>query len=439
MTSSRSSGPNSRHQGRFAARRGSFVFCILEVLLSLALLAASQTSLAQEPTVSMAAPHNDAAIHVTSKAGFTLKSEERVTFAKSIPEGGFLLATNIKGGASFLYKLGPTGSVIWHIDLLEHSFVRSGGPATGGKFWIGGFLGDNDSDSIQFANSVDGGLSAPSKIAVGKSWRGLNCATEYDGRYIQAATVDSLDEYFRLEVPAVSMTNSMGTRLWETLFPFEGGRRIQKPPGDLLNCEGVVVTSDQHILAAQPISVFPDVTSEADIKREIASGANGRTSALVVALDLTGREIAHFRHDDVVDPLLVERPGGAILIESSWMKPGLHSAATVDHLLHLYSLDSHLRNTAQPLVIADSYFDRVSAAYVTEVNDLLIAAWSGTTCAPYMQYISLSKRHISRKVSADGPYCAGEYWFGRGVTPNQPLLIVQGKDGVYVERLRVPD
>jgi hypothetical protein len=377
---------------------------------------------------------NSSAVQVLGRSPFVEVPGEHVTFAMPLTDGGFIVATNVRGGASFIYKLSSDGAVVWRKISQQHGLVRSGGVSTDGGYWLGGDSEDGQSDLVQHIRS-DGSLSARNRIASTATRRYLSCAVEQDGSYIQIGTDDTLDEYFRMQVPSISRTSAVGVRTWDKLIPFDQGHRVQQVPQQLLTCAGIFVTKDQHVIAAQQVLVMPDVRSADDIKREQA-GTHLRPATLLVALDLNGKEINQLRHDDVVGGLLVATPNGAMLLESSYAKPGLQSVSMSDRRIHVYTFDSGLKETDSPLVIDDSDFDVAKTAFVTPRGGLLLAGCSGTKSYIFVRYIS-PQRSVTQPLSGtDLGYCGGSYWIGGSPHHNEALLLAESPNlGPYVARL----
>jgi len=367
-------------------------------------------------------------------------SNEHLTFAGALPEGGFLAATGIRGGTDFVYKLAGNGSVVWRTALPERTHVFSGGIASDGQYWVGGQAGNPNSDAVQWV-SKDGALAERHALsqAVADN-RFLICAAERDRKYLQIISV-GLAEYQGIPVSSMSMTTADGTRLWEKLTPVDQQRRIAPIPQQFLSCGGILLTRDDHVLAAQPILVWPETHSDDEITREWASGTHERPATLVLDFDLAGHEIARLRDNDMLGGRLIPAPGGAVLIETSNLKPGLTAASTVDNHVHIRWLDSNLKDIAAPLVISDGSIDIVNAAYLTPQGGLLLAACSGTTSRIFVRYVSKDRAVSPKKELPQLGYCGGNYWFAMAEKPNEALLLSEAAPGLgsFVTTLRISE
>ena len=121
-----------------------------------------------------------------------------------------------------------------------------------------------------------------------------------------------------MDVPALSMTDSSGTRLWETAFPLDKGQRIEAAGAfmagaSILDCAGILMMANAHIVAAQRILIMPDLKSDEAASQELKLGIHLRPGTLLIAFDLEGKEVARVRHDDVIGARLVATPGGCFL------------------------------------------------------------------------------------------------------------------------------
>jgi len=373
-------------------------------------------------------------VEVLEKRAFGATPGERLTFAAPLSEGGFVAATNIRGGASFVYRLSPDGTVLWRKPLAQHGVPRSGGKTANVGYWFGGGFDGLKGDVVRQIDAK-GDISATQLIS-----SPLSCAAEHNGSYIQIGTVDTLDEYFRMEVPSLSMTNAQGVRLWQKLIPFDQGRRIEEVPQQLLTCAGIGVTADQHILAAQQILVLPEVKSTDEFKREFGSGLHLRPATLLVALDLSGKEIRRLRHDDTTGGLLIPRPSGAVVIETSYGKPFVQPVTAVDGHIHIHTYDSWLSETTAPLVIQDSNLDVVNTALPTARGGILLVGCSGTTSNVFVRYVSSSKSITSLGSGEDLGYCGGSYWLAHAERENEEWLLAESPNrGSYLARIRFRD
>ena len=390
-------------------------------------------AVAASPTQST--PANSVAVQFLGRSSFVGVAGEHVTFAVPLPDGGFIAASIVRGGASFIYRLSSDGVVVWRKLLQQHGLIRSGGVATSGGYWFGGDSEDGKSDVVQYTGP-DGSLSARTPSAYAATRRYLSCAVEKGRSYLQSGTDDTLDEYFRMQVPSVSLTNAAGVRTWDKLIPFDRGQRIEQVPQQLLTCAGILVTRDQRVLAAQQILVMPDVKSADAIKSELGAGIHLRPATLLVALDLSGKVINQLRHDDVVGGLLLATPGGAMLVESSYAKPGLQSVRPSDRHIHVYTFDSGLKETDSPVEIDNSDFDVVKTALLTPRGGLLLAGCSGATSNIFVRYLSPQHSPTRAWSGTDLGYCGGSYWIGRGQHHNEALLLAESPNlGPYVARV----
>jgi hypothetical protein len=376
-----------------------------------------------------APPQGGADIQVLGTTRPFANPDEHLTFASALPEGGFFAAAWIRGGAAFAYKLSSNGDVVWRTPLPEGTRPASGGTRSDGQYWIGGSIGDSKSDAAQIL-SKEGALTERQTLEHAVTDRRfLICAAERDQKYLQIGSV-GLDEYLGIPVSSISMTNSDGTRPWEKLTPFDRERRIAPIPQQFLSCAGIFVTTDEHVLAAQQILVWPETHSAGEIKREWATGVRERLATLVLALDLAGHEIVRLRDDDTQGGLLLPAPKGAVLLESAYLKPGLASSAPVDGNIHIRWLNSSLQDIAAPLIISDGRFDVVNAAYVTPQGGLLLAGCSGTTARVFVRYVSKDRSVSSKKELNQLGNCGGTYWFALAAHPGEALLLSEAAPGL---------
>lgn len=325
-----------------------------------------------------------------------------------------------------LYKLSNAGGVEWRTPLAEQGAAHSGGITSDGYYWVG--RSDLHSDFVEIV-SHDGVLTEKHILTrINTERRLLICAAEHNRHYLQAGSGDT-SERDRITAPSLSMTDSDGKRLWDDLRPFDQGHRIAVIGQEILSCAGIVITADGHVLAAQRIGVWPEGLSADEIFREWTHvGSHIRPATLVVALDLTGREITHLRDDGTKGGLLIAAPQGAVLVES-------------EPHVHVRWLDSKLRDITPPLVLEDGRYDVVSAAYVTPQGGLLLAGCGGWTSRIYVQYIS-SRRTVSPQLTL--PHlgnCGGAYWFSVGAHANEALLLSEAAPGLgsFVVTLGVPE
>jgi len=376
---------------------------------------------------------------VLSTNRFIKESKENLTFAAALPEGGFLAASRIRGGAVFVYKVSNSGSVIWRTPVAEHGSIYSGGIKKNGSYWVGGSLGNPDSDAVQII-SRDGAPTEQHALARAEERRFLSCAVEHDDDYMQIGSVQ-LNNYRRIFVSAISRTSSAGARLWEHLTPFDQGRRIAPIPQQLFKCAGIFLTGDGHVLTAQQILVWPETHSDDEIEQVWNHGGQLRLATLVLAYDLAGHEIARLRDNDTKAGLLIPASQGAVLLESSYLKPGLNPVAPEDDYVHVRWINSTLQNIGDPLVIADGQFDVVDAAYLTPRGGLLLAGCSGTTSRIFVRYISSDRAVSPKKELPQLGNCGGDYWFTKGPHPNEALLLSEAAPGLgsFVTTLRFPE
>jgi hypothetical protein len=357
-----------------------------------------------------------------------------------LPEGGFIAAAWIRGRAAFAYKFSSDGGIEWRTALPEHTRPASGGITSDGQYWIGGSVGDVDSDAVQIV-SKGGALTERHTLSTaGTDRRFLICAAERNNQYLQITSV-SLDEYLRIPVSSISMTNAEGSRLWEKLTPFDRERRIAPIPQQFLSCAGVFLTRDEHVLAAQQILVWPETHSPDEIQREWATGTRERPATLVLALDVAGHEIAHLRDDDTAGGLLIPGPQGAVLFESQYLKPGLASSAPVDAHVRIRWLNSSLKDITSPLILSDGKLDVINAAYVTPQGGLLLAGCSGTTARVFVRYVSSHRSVSPKKELIQLGNCGGAYRFALSTHPNEALLLSEAAPGLgpFVTSLRISD
>jgi hypothetical protein len=323
-------------------------------------------------------------------------SLERVAATVVLPEGGLIALSNRRGGSSFVYKFSSAGAPLWRKELPDAAANAAGISADGG-YWVGGFLRDKDNHAgssphlTAFAQRItpDGELSERIALATPTGFRYFHCAAKQEDKYIQFATVDMRDEYYQMQVPAISMMDSSGALLWEKPIPFDQGLRIEEIPQQLLNCAGLFVSGNEHIIAAQPILILPDLKTPDEIRRELATGVHMRPGTLIVAFNLAGTEVARIRHTSVIGALLIKVPAGAMLFETSYRKPGLSDIpGLIDQQAHIYTFDANLRELKPPMVINNSNLDIVAAAYPTPDGGLLLAGCPSDIATIFVRYIS---------------------------------------------------
>jgi hypothetical protein len=359
-------------------------------------------------------------------------SLERVAAAVALPEGGLLALANRGGAGSFIYKFSSSGALTWRKEV-SALLATAVGISSDGTYWVAGVVRDTSQPGSQrltdFAQRVspEGEVSQPTLLSGPTDARLFHCATEHDDKFIQLSTVDTLDEYFRMEVPAVSVTNSSGTRLWETLIPVDQGHHLEATPQQLSYCAGIFVVGDDRILAAQRIQVLPDVKTKEEILKEFASGIHLRPGTLLVALDMAGKEAARIRRDNAIGALLVPTATGAVLFETSYKKPGLSDfPGVVDQQMRMFAYDPNLKETRTPILIDDSLLDVIATAYSTPEGGFLFAACSGKLGNIFVRYVS-SEGVVSPKRAFPelGPCAEGFYKFAAGEHSNEVLLLVQ--------------
>ena len=387
-----------------------------------------------------AASQGGADIQVLGTTRPFANADERVTFASALPEVGFFAAAGIRGGAAFAYKLSNNGDVVWRTPLPEHTRATSGGTTNDGQHWLGGSVGDSKSDAVQIISKEGALIERQTLERAVTDRRFLICAAERDRKYLQIGSV-GLDEYLGIPVSSISMTNADGARLWEKLTPFDHERRVAPISQQFLSCAGIFVTNDEHVLAAQQILVWPETHSADEIRQEWATGTRERFATLVLAFDLQGHEIARLRDDDTQGGLLLPAPKGAVLLESSYLKPGLTSSAPVDEHVHIRWLNSSLQDITSPLVISDGRFDVINAAYVTPQGGLLLAGCSGATARIFVRYVSKDRSVSPKKELTQLGNCGGAYWFALAAHPNEALLLSEAAPGLgsFVTALRISE
>jgi hypothetical protein len=379
-------------------------------------------------------------IQVLDTSRLIADSNEHLTFASALPDGGFLAASLIRGGGAFVYKLAGNGSVVWRTPLPDRARGTSGGIASDGQYWLGGSVGDPNSDAVQLI-SRDGALSNRHTLArAAADRRFLICAAEREQKYFQIGSV-GLDEYLGIPVSSISMTNADGARLWENLVPFDQGRRIAPIPQEFLSCAGIFLTGDRRVLAAQQILVWPETQSADEIQQIWAAGTRERFATLVLAVDLAGHEIARLRDDDTVGGLLVPAPNGAVLFETAQLKPGLTSSKPVDEQVHVRWLNSSLQDITSQLVFSDGRLDVINAAYMTSQGGLLLLGCSGTTARVFVRYVSRDRSISPKRELTQLGNCGGAYWFTSAPRPNEALLLSEAAPGLgsFVTTLRTSE
>lgn len=363
--------------------------------------------------------------------------QERVVTAAILPKGGFFAVTNIRGRNSFVYKTSDEGVVIWRKELLPDeagAVPESAGISSDGGYWVAGTLIEKNAQPGQIHASdfvrrvhADGAVSERIvSFGAGDHYRGFHCAVEHENRFVQTATVDTLDEYFRMEVPSISMTDGNGARLWEHLIPLDQGRRIEEVPQQVLHCAGIFIAKNERILAAQQILVMPDLKTSDEIRRELGSGLHLRPGSLAIALDLAGNEVGRIRHDDVVGALLIPAQAGALLIETSYKKPSLSDLpGTIDQQVHIYSLDANLKELKPPITVEGSSFDTIDAAQPTPEGGLLLAGCPGSGGNVFLRYITPSGIVSPKRQFNNLGRCGGYYRFSVGRHPGEAMILVQ--------------
>jgi hypothetical protein len=377
--------------------------------------------------------------YITETVSFTLDQvgldpAERVASVVTLPEGNILAITNAKGGP-FAYKISNLGRTIWRKELLVNSkttAARSAGIFADGTYWIAGTLLEKNQgyDFVQHIDA-DGNASQPTVLANQADSRFFRCAVEHQDKFIDLSLIGGLDQYFGMDVPALSMTDGSGVRLWETLVPFDKGRRIEVVGGfmagaSFLDCAGILLTVDDRILAAQRILIMTDSKSDEAMRQELNWRIHLRPGTLLIALDLEGREVARVRHDNVIGGRLIPTPGGALLFETSYKTPGVKDLpGPIDQLLRIYTYDSGLRELKPPIVIQDSYLDVVNNAYPSPEGGLLMAGCTGKEGLGFIRYITPAGLVTEAQLFNELGYCGSSYWFSPGARPGEALLLMQ--------------
>jgi hypothetical protein len=359
-------------------------------------------------------------------------SQERVTTAITLPEGGFLAVTNVRGGSSFVYKISNSGTAIWRKELTD-TLANAAGVYANGNYWVAGLLRKTNTPGqnriLDFVQPISADGVVSERLArpdASQSRYFFYCAVEHENKFIQMASIDTLQQFFFMQVPAISMTDSAGIPLWERLTPFDQGRRIEEVPQQIQSCSGIFIASNNRILAAQQILIMPDVKAAEEIHRELSSGVHLRPGTLVLSLDLAGNEVGRIRHNDVIGALLIPTPAGALLLETSYKKPGLADfAGVIDQQVHVYSFDANLKELKPPVVIESSYLDTVGAAYPTPEGGLLLAGCPGTGGDVFLRYITPAGTVSRKRQFSDLGFCGGFYRFSPGQHPGEAMILAQ--------------
>jgi hypothetical protein len=269
----------------------------------------------------------------------------------------------------------------------------------------------------------------------------LHCVTATQAGFVQISSADALDEYFRLAVPAVSMTNENGDRVWEHLVPLDQGTRLETNRAGPLStsvftCAGITSDRNGRIIAAQRIVEVPDGGSADDLRKRI--DASGIYGTLLVALDPQGKELGRVRHDNVAGATLVGTPGGAVLFETPYLHKGLLEntptglldAVKVDARLHMYTFDFSLKEIRSAIVFAGTQLDSVDAVLLAPEGGLLITGCPGEGGSRYLLYIDSSgAMSPKRQFEQLGGNCKGLYQLSKGDNPGEALLLSQTPDG----------
>lgn len=387
-------------------------------------------------------------VEIVKSAGFAHDAmSEHVTAAAALAEGGFLVATAVQPAGTFLYLISKDGEVLWRDDLSasgEH--LTSAGSAPEGGYWIAGQVPDATGNSRDFTQrvSAEGKLAAPVVLSSISDNRLSHCMTDNGSGFVQISSNDTLDEYFRLPTPAVSMTNDSGDRIWEHLIATVQGQRIATSVSgpqstDASTCAGITSDAAGRILAAQRIVLLPDASSKEDMDKQLASATSYGT--LLVALDAKGTEIASIRHDNTVGAIMIGTPKGAVLFESAAPRKGPIAASTTDLInavkapeqgdarLHMYTFDYALKETRPQVVFAGTQLDSVDAALLTPEGGLLITGCPGDGGSRYVLYIdALGTMSPKRKFAQLGEDCHGLYRLSKADSPGEALLLSQTPD-----------
>ena len=440
--------PTRAHKG---FKQGWIVFTILATLgVSYARLHELQTRFAGSKTASaLANEQNPSAsdtgsppqtpgrfdLEIVRSKGFARDSmSEIVTAATAISDGGFIASTSSKP-STFLYRIAKSGDVLWSDDLSAlNETVTSVGESPSGSYWIAGQVPDATGTARDFTQrvSADGKLSAAVILSSVSDNRYLHCVVDAGAGFVQIGSADSPDDQTRLPVPAVSMTNDTGDRIWEHPMPLDQGKRIRTSAEgpfqtNMFSCAGISSDKTGKVIAAQRIQEVDDDKTVGD-----------SYGTLVVALDSQGHELGRVRHENVVGATLIGTPGGAVLFETPFTKRGTpQSPATnlldavkvpdqTDARLHMYTFDYSLKETRPVIVFAGTQLDSVDAALLTSEGGLLITGCPGDGGSRYLLYIdpsgSMSPR---RKFEQLGENCNGLYQLGKSEIPGEALLLSQ--------------
>jgi hypothetical protein len=380
-----------------------------------------------------------AVIQVLGTARLFSNTDEHVTTASPIAEGGFLAASAVRRGGMFAYKIAGDGTQVWRTPLRDSLWARSSGMTGDGNYWFGGAVGNPLLDTVQTVSKQGAMLERHVLAHTVADSRLFACAFALDHKFLQVSQVE-LDQYQRIPTSSVSMTSEDGTRDWEALTPFDKQIRIAPIPQQSSFCAGTFATKDERILAAQRMLVWPPTQSIEGVKQEWSSGIRERLGTLVEAFDLNGHEIARLRDDDTKGGLLLAGPSGAVLIESSYLKPGLTSSTPVDRLVHIRWLNSGLKDAAAPLNVPDGLYDVINAAMLTPRGSLVLSGCSGETARIFVRYISSNRSISAKKELPELGNCEGSYWLAPAAQPNSILLLSEAPGlGTFLTTLHIAE
>lgn len=394
---------------------------------------------------------NSPDIQVLRSAGFTPSdSAQRILAAIPQSSGGFLAVAGTPGGSASLYDLSSSGSVIWRKELPvpTHSTVSALGVWGEGGYWIGGFASDvphlpESAYAVRdFTLHIsDDGVSSLANLSDATESRYFHCATGHNGRFVQVGFAAVADDPLHLQVPSVTTMDGSGRRLWEYLTPIDGTHRLENGNQTITDCVGIVTLTNDRLIAATRVLVFPAQLSNEGVLAEMKLGIHLRPGTFLVALSSDGKPLHTLRHDDATGGLLLAGPNNTLyLFESPFWRPGtpvlgggsnqnpFAASSRPDQRLRLYTLNSDLQEISGPIIFENSAFDRAEAAYVTPEGGILFKGCPGSDKDQhgYLQYLTpagqvSAKRHIDEF----GWFCGGVYAFGPGAARGQVLVLAQ--------------
>jgi len=403
------------------------------------------------PAAEPAAPGGQPDIQVLSSTEFTPSSGgEKVSAAVAQAGGGLLAVTRASGAGLFMYRLSPTGSVLWRKALTVplNAVALAAGSSEEGGYWIGGLIVDPGrapdgswrAQDFTQAVTADGAIAAPLLLRPSDS-RNFACAVEHQGGFVQLGSAVAQEGNLQLPVPSVSMMDLAGHPLWEHQTPTESGHRLDMMGQDSLRCAGLVLTQAGRIVTAASVLVFPAALSTDAAAEEMKLGIHLRSGTLLSALDLDGKVRQSALRVNSTGALLLAGPDGSVLLfESPMLKAGLAvqdgvsgqgTTATwldFDKRLRLHTLNSDLTETKSPTVFENSAMDRVEAAYVTPEGGVLFKGCPGSDSNQhgYLRYVSPSGAVSPKRPIPDlGEVCGGIYRFAAGAHPDEALLLAQ--------------